>query len=336
MTGIKMLVLFAALSLSLASSSPPPAFSQEVDASRILPELKSRMYSIQVKDQYAFAAVTAGLIIFDVAVPAEVKEAGTAYVHGSGTSVTLSGQNAILSAGPSGLWLFDISKPDSPVEVAHLKTPGAAMATAIAGKLCFVADGTFGLLAFDISDPRHPKEVFHHDISDTKDYYRHVVTAGDLVYAAAAFNGVKIFRIEGNRIDKISEFKTAGEARHLAVSGKELFVADGHGGLRIYDISKPEMPHELGSIPTRDFTRGLTVRGKLAYLADGNGGLRIIDVSKPGNPVEKGSIKTPASANGVTVSGNHAFVAADAAGLAVYDVSNPSAPVHFEKKKEEK
>ncbi len=334
MSMLKILIFLSVISIVVPSSSGGDPFAQEVDTSKIIPELKNRMYAIQVKDNYAYAAVTAGLIVFDVSDPSAGKEAGIAYIPGAAVSVTLSGDHAFLCAGPSGVWIFDILNPNSPAKKGFYDTKGAAMGCAVSEKTCFIADGTFGLVVLDVSDPKKPKEIFHHDIEETGDYYRHVISDGNYVYAAAGFNGVKIFKAAKNRVSKISEFRTVGEARHVALSGKKLFIADGQGGLRIYDVSNPASPKETGSVPTKDFSRGVAVQGVHAYLADGNGGLRVIDVSEATSPVEIGSAESPASANAVAVSGNYAFLAADSRGFVVYDVSDPSAP--FQVQREQK
>ncbi len=334
MTTFKIFIFLSTIGVIVLSLSGGNPFSQEVDKTKIIPELKNRMYAVQIKDNYAYAAVTAGLIVFDISDPSKAKEAAMAYIPGASVSVTLSGDHAFLCAGPSGVWIFDISDPHSPAQAGFFDTRGAAMGCAVKGKTCFIADGTFGLVVLDVSDPQKPREIFHYDIEDTGDYYRHVTADGEYVYAAVGFNGVKIFKTGTNKTSKISEFRTAGEARHVVLSGKELFVADGQGGLRIYDVSDPASPKEKGSISTRDFSRGVAVLGTYAYLADGNGGLRVIDISEPSNPVEKGSAEVPASANGVAVSGNRAFLAADSRGFTVYDVADPSAPFQVKEKEE--
>lgn len=325
------------LLLSLSSSFiQAPLSQEEVDESRIIPELINRTSSIQIRDHYAFAAATAGLIVYDVADPYDVKIIGKAYISGSSVSVTLKGSYAYLCAGPSGLWVIDISDPSAPEEVGYYDTQGAVMDCGRKGNLCYVADGTFGLLVLEMSDLKNISNVLVHDIKDAQDYYRDLLIDGDFLYAAVGFNGVNIFKINGKNIDLIANVDTPGEARSIALSDKVLYVADGDRGLRTYDISSPATPKELSSISTRDFTRGVDVKGKYAYLADGNAGLRIIDVSTSYAPVEKGSAKTPSSANRVAISGKYAYVAADASGLAIYDVSKPSSPMRVEKKKEKK
>ncbi len=328
---LSILVIFL-----LTSFIRAPWLQEKVNESKIIPELINRTSSIQIRDHYAFAAATAGLIVYDIADPYDVKIVGKTYISGSSVSISLKGNHAYLCAGPSGLWIIDISDPSAPEEVGYYDTKGAAMACAKKGNLCFVADGTFGLLVLDISDLKNISKVLTHDIKDAKDYYRDLLIDHNYLYAAVGFNGVNIFKIEGKSIDLISSIDTPGEARTLALSDKKMYVADGGEGLRIYDISNPEAPKELSSIATKDFTRGVAVEGKYAYLADGNGGLRIINVATSYAPTEKGSAKTPSSANRVVISGKYAYVAADASGLAIYDISKPSSPQRIEKKEEKK
>lgn len=329
-------ILLSAIILFLASFIPITHSQEKVDPSRIIPELINRTSSIQIRDHYAFAAATAGLIVYDVSDPFDPAIVSKTYISGSAVSVTLEENYAYLCAGPSGFWIIDISDPSAPKEIGYYDSDGAALDCVKKDGLCFVADGTFGLLVLNVSDPKKPVKILAHDIRDVKEYYRDLVIDRDLLYAAVGFKGVNIFKIDGEKIVFVTNIDTPGEARTIAIADGKLYVADGNKGLRIYDITKPESSEELSSIETKDFTRGVAVKKKYVYLADGNGGLRIISVSAPDAPIEKGSAKTPSSANRVAVSGKYAYVAADASGLAIYDISKPVSPYRLEKKKGKK
>jgi hypothetical protein len=121
-------------------------------------------------------------------------------------------------------------------------------------------------------------------------------------------------------------FSTYGTAGAIYVSGNFAYLAYGGSGLRIIDVSNPELPVEEGFFDTSGIAHGVFVSGNYAYVADGNSGLRIIEVSNPAFPDEVGFYDTGDYAENVFVRGNFAYVADQLAGLRIIDVSNPALP----------
>jgi hypothetical protein len=95
--------------------------------------------------------------------------------------------------------------------------------------------------------------------------------------------------------------------------------------LRVIDVSNPEAPLELGSLPhpyTRDQGGDVAVVGDLAYVANQRE-LRVIDVSNPAAPVELSALFMETGGDVEVVDGL-AYVAANLY-LRVIDLSNPDA-----------
>lgn len=126
-----------------------------------------------------------------------------------------------------------------------------------------------------------------------------------------------------------------GAGYRVIVLGDYAYLANGTDGLRIYDISDPANPHNVGhtnnsTALTASF-QDLALSGPYAFLANANDGLRVYDVSDATQP--KGIAHTNDStalrayASGVDISGDHLFVANGTDGLRIYDVSNPAQPV---------
>lgn len=84
-----------------------------------------------------------------------------------------------------------------------------------------------------------------------------------------------------------SEGETLREAvtdpRHMVVRGETLYLADGPGGLRAFDLTKPEKPREkwhLSDVPAFDtFLDGTTL-----FVAGGARGVIILELSAEGEP----------------------------------------------------
>ena len=108
----------------------------------------------------------------------------------------------------------------------------------------------------------------------------------------------------------------------MFLSGDRLYVAAHSSGIRIYDVSEPASPVEVGSL-TRGFEDAfaITVANDLAYVADGAGGLKIVDISDESYPVilaGENPTTAAATAEDVLVFGQYVYVACGGAGVAVY------------------
>lgn len=119
-----------------------------------------------------------------------------------------------------------------------------------------------------------------------------------------------------------------GFIQGIFVTNNKAYVADAYPGLRIFDVSVPANPTELGRLSLPTGATGIFVVGNIAYVAAGSSGLRIIDVSSPAAPTELGVYDTP-TINKIYVSGTTAYVAAGSSGLRIIDVSNPVLPTEL-------
>jgi hypothetical protein len=105
------------------------------------------------------------------------------------------------------------------------------------------------------------------------------------------------------------------------------YLAAGHSGLRVIDVSDPTNPYEVGRCPVPGYAEGVYVSGSLAYVATwGPNSLRVVDVSNPFNPHVVGYCTTPTMAVNVYVHDSIAYVAATESGLRIIDVSNSASP----------
>ncbi|NOZ71796.1 MAG: hypothetical protein GXP38_07760, partial [Chloroflexi bacterium] len=93
----------------------------------------------------------------------------------------------------------------------------------------------------------------------------------------------------------------SGGLQDLARSGNTLYAASFHG-LRIFDVTEPTQPTQLGAWEG-DETQGADVAGTMLYLAQGTQGLRIMDVSNPASPQVLGTFALPHNAGKVQVVG---------------------------------
>ncbi len=121
-------------------------------------------------------------------------------------------------------------------------------------------------------------------------------------------------------------FKADGPVLDVAFSDDTAYVVDEYG-LKVVDVSSPDLPAVIGAVSTPGKAVGVTVNGTTVYVADDSAGLQVIDVSEPALPVIVGTKDFSGKAVGVAVSGTTVYVADDSAGLRVIDAADPASPI---------
>jgi hypothetical protein len=112
----------------------------------------------------------------------------------------------------------------------------------------------------------------------------------------------------------------------LALAGDTLFVANGFQGLRIYDVSAPAYPREIGAFATTDAAYDVTLDGARAYVSAGSQGLVMLDIADPTQPRWVGTFNGPGSVRQSTVMGQRVLVASGKSGLFLVDIRYPARP----------
>ena len=118
-------------------------------------------------------------------------------------------------------------------------------------------------------------------------------------------------------------------AEAIAISNNYAYVADGAGGLRIFDVQNLGQPKEVGYYDTGGDAADVAVTGGYAYVTEGEN-LLIIDVSDPTQPKEKGYYIAGNTVGKVAVSGGYVYMTERGRRLDVIDVNDPSHPQKIE------
>ena len=192
-----------------------------------------------------------------------------------------------------------------------------------------------GITVVDVRDPKNPKTVnFLACPPNTRAH--HLQTHGDLLLAV---NGPSVWTMQINE-----------KAYFSGSSADDMKSKEFTTGLRVYDLSKPEAPREIGFMPTDGLGphRIWYVGGRYAYLsihfADfSDHVLAIVDMADPTKPHVVGKFwlpgmwtgggETPTWPKGRRYALHHALVAGNIAysawrdgGLGVIDVADPAKP----------
>ena len=111
----------------------------------------------------------------------------------------------------------------------------------------------------------------------------------------------------------------------LALSGDTVFVADRSQGLLTFDISDPESPQLLSTLPLADGAYAVQVVGSYAVVG-GSLDLHVIDIANPASPTVVGTLALPGKAERVTIFDGIAYIPVNNAGLVIADITGPDNP----------
>lgn len=119
------------------------------------------------------------------------------------------------------------------------------------------------------------------------------------------------------------------DAAGIFVSGDLACVPAGTNGLVILDVSNPEHPARVGTLPGTGMAVDVFVREAFAFVAYAAsardaGSVQIIDIHDPANPKVVGSRR--GDSLGVVANETHVYVSAGIGGLLILDYSNPTKP----------
>ncbi|MHB9088952.1 MAG: LVIVD repeat-containing protein, partial [Thermoleophilia bacterium] len=133
-----------------------------------------------------------------------------------------------------------------------------------------------------------------------------------------SFNWARTFNAAGG-------YDTPEYAYDVAVNGDFAYLADGAGGLRIFNVANAKSVEPVSQYPTPGSANGIAIAGTHAYVVDGNG-LIILDISDPVSPSPVSATDTPGTSQDVFVSGDFAYIADGGNGMLIFNITDPANP----------
>jgi hypothetical protein len=278
---------------------------------------------------HLFVSTTgAGLAVVDVgnpAAPVQVAQVPAAAIDVAGTgSFVLTAEPGTGGAQGGVVRVFDATLPTTPVAVGAIATAHYSYEVALAGTLALVANAATGLVLLDLSGPGAPVERAR---LDTPGAAQNVIARDGYAYLgdASAVHVVALANPDQPVITATLPFP-GFLVYDLAFAGNRLLVANGFGGLLVYDLSDPAQPVAAGSFaPAGAGVTRIAVDGDLG-LAAGGSNAWTLDLAGTGVPVQLAQFTLPATALGVDLAGGVGLVAAGTQGVLSFDLANPTAP----------
>jgi len=297
------------------------------------------------------ASGTAGVYIFDVrgALPAD----SPARILGiDAIDVSRVARYLYVSVRGVGVSIYDTQTPDQPTFV--ITVPISSVERVVPwGIHLFVAAGPAGLLILDVSDHTTPTLAGTLTGINARDVHLYAHHQAGSAFAARAYvadpdYGVRIVDLlpEFSNPQLVGGLPLVGASgldtytRYVVAAGTTpsrehdyLYVAAGSAGLRVYDITVPDVITEVGSLATLggaaldvDVYSHMTPPGvdDYALIANDGVGLQVVSVSDPTAPTLLGPVAAP-GARRVFVDVQQLDRYVDEQGVLLKDNSHPGA-----------
>jgi hypothetical protein len=314
-----------------------PASPTRIGESELLPGL---VMGLAVEGSYAYVTTAfSGLNIFDIAQPANPILVSQVAPENPGCGpLVVEDGIAYVACNPSGLFVVDVYDPLSPKILSSDSIRGTMISIAVLNNFVYLVDVSKGIVIVDSSDPGNPQQVgFFEDksIPSLGSAFTQAINScqGDLCLAVAN-HGFVILDLTDPINPTIKASITQFWPSGILSRGQFAFLVDDLEGVRIFDISNPSQPQQVGLMPTAvggfEFTvqelteRGISIADDFLYIPDQAFGLTTVDLRNPTQPVRVGQYMTPVPdwMMSINVVGNYAYAVSRYAGLRVLDVTD--------------
>ncbi|MBK6767104.1 MAG: hypothetical protein IPG71_12620 [bacterium] len=236
-------------------------------------------------------------------------------------AVTFVGDTMFVTGGFTGLRVLDATNARFPSEIGFFEVPHNSLCVAVDSQYAYVGDEGW-LRVIDLEDPSSPRLIGSCNSSPGVSF--DIVVQG--TYAYAAGGTMMIFDVSDPTAPVLASEVLSPGASGIAMSGQLAYVAD-FSGLRVFDVSDPQNPTQVGGWSYSGSNSDVVVRDSIAYVVTYAEGLHIVSVSNPQNCVEIGQLETPGNAVNIALKDNFALIADEGFGLRIIDVSNPTTPI---------
>lgn len=259
-------------------------------------------------------------------------------LFGDLTDVAVTGNIACVTsynnAGSTGfMFILDISNLAAPVYRGsvffNFERP---LGVVVSGATAYVAfsDGIRTVDLTNITAPVIRDSLFH--TSSVLPQRVHMALDGAFLHVAFYQDSLRVYNVTNPASISLAQtIPTQGISADVAINTatRRSFLADAEGGLRIFDLTAPAAPVQLGawhSAPGRAIDVIHHPSLPYAFVADGVFGVRVLNTTNTAAPTLAASLDLPGTTYDIALSGNLLF-AASSAGLHTIDVTNPAAPV---------
>ena len=268
------------------------------------------------------------------------------------TDLYVAGDHAYIGSYRRRLHIVDISRPEAMRKVAEVTLFGPVVDVKVAGDLAVVGIQSGhrttenGVAVLDISEPGQPQVIAEVELADVgvHNLFLHRQRAY-LAHVEAPGLTVLDLRDPGNPVDSgfwLNDNGFSNLIHDVFIRDNLAFLSDDgpQGGLVILDLTDPDAPNTLSSLPIPESLHSAWYENGYVYCNQELGGptrpLRVIDASDLRNPVAVNTFFADLPETSTTI-GPHNPWAQDGllywaysdAGLRIFDLARPDRPVEI-------
>ena len=217
-----------------------------------------------------------GLHPFDISTPSAPKPLPTPAGLYSATDMVVSNSMGYVGTYTQGLAILDLTSPSNPVLIGTHPLQSTPTSLTLVGSLLYVTTYA-GLEIVDLFHPAEPVSLGTFDSAHSA--YSVAVSGSVAVLAEGEVNGIEILNVSEPTTPTLIGAKDRLDALGVALSGSDLYLANGYGGLGLFDISNPAAPVLTGYYDLEGYANQVLLSGPLIYVADTYVGLSILNRS---------------------------------------------------------
>jgi hypothetical protein len=126
----------------------------------------------------------------------------------------------------------------------------------------------------------------------------------------------------------VSRTPTAAFAQDVVIKDDLAYIAQGEGGLMIFNIANRKEPKTVSitSEIVRGYSSKIAMKDTVVYIAVGSFGVAVLDVSNPEIPRATGANLSMKPAKNIHINGDFMFTSISEQGIKIADVSYPTQP----------
>ncbi len=272
---------------------------------------------------YAYVADPPLFRVIDIRSPLQPREVASIALDDSADRVRISGNRAIVY-GRADVHMIDISSPAHPIYLGVFRSLGTTPSSAdYSGDLLIEANRASGFHVLDVTDPTIPFQLSGLK-NDSFGTFKGVVAIPGVAYGLAV-RGVKVVDLSDptiSRLDHVILTNNLLEAEIAPASGShpQLLLVVDLPILRIFDISAPLAPREVGGVAIPNDTVDFAAGPDTGYLVTRSGSLLRVNYSSAPNPVVTNVIQGLKSPTQVAIAedGSGQVLVADSYSLAIF------------------
>jgi len=167
-----------------------------------------------------------------------------------------------------GLLIINVKNSSNPYLVTNYRTNSVLGGIHVANDIAYVAAGHEGLQILYVSDLRSPIQLGK---ALTGDECNDVVITDGFTYVAEGRCGLAIVNTSTASDPRLTTRIATEDAKTILIDGSTLYLADGEGGLKNFNITNPDGPELLDHENIDGVTKTLTVVDHYLYVGVSTG-----------------------------------------------------------------